>query len=322
MKSLTQIVGIACAAAVALVLSGCATVMHTSTQAVTVRSEPPGAKVYVNDVDTGQTTPTSIRLERGEQGTTLRVEREGVRPATIKLRRSVSGWVAGNAILGPLAPGGIAADYFNGAAYKLTPEAVLVAFPDPATTPNPLTRVPQVTSSGVQPVLRDSASWFYMVAGVGGMLGRRPDADCPIPDRDSGFGASYGASFLKGKHLISIRALVVEESKGGSFFTPPRVLETAVDLGVLYGRARRGSAGLASASVGLGMVVGERWCRDGGWLGTETFTEFATVGIPVQVQLHPKALSRFGFGIFGMGNLNPKRSFASVALGFSVGLLR
>lgn len=199
MKSLTQIVGIACVAAIALVLSGCATMMHTSTQAVTIRSEPPGAKVYVNDVDTGQTTPTSIRLERGEQGTTLRVEREGVRPATIKLRRSVSGWVAGNAILGPLAPGGIAADYFNGSAYKLTPEAVLVAFPDPATTPNPLTRVPQVTSSGVQPVLRDSASWFYMVAGVGGMLGRRPDADCPIPDRDSGFGASYGASLLKGK---------------------------------------------------------------------------------------------------------------------------
>ncbi|MEO2006110.1 MAG: hypothetical protein ABGY41_18670 [Candidatus Poribacteria bacterium] len=119
-----------------------------------------------------------------------------------------------------------------------------------------------------------------------------------------------------------MRAVVVEESLGGGFFTPASVRETVTDFGVLYGRASRGPKGLASASVGVGMVVGERWCRDGGWLGTETFTEFTTVGIPVQVQLHPKALSRFGFGIFGLGNLNPKRSFASVALGFSVGLLR
>ncbi|MEO2006111.1 MAG: hypothetical protein ABGY41_18675, partial [Candidatus Poribacteria bacterium] len=66
---------------------------------------------------------------------------------------------------------------------------------DPATAPNPLTRVPQVTSSGVQPILRDSASWFYMAGGVGGMLGRQRDVDCPIPDRDSRFAASYGVSF-------------------------------------------------------------------------------------------------------------------------------
>lgn len=325
MKRPTQTVRMFGIASVALVLSGCATVMHTPTQAVTVRSEPPGAKVFVDDVDTGKTTPMSVRLQRVKQGTTLRVEQEGARPATIKLRRSVSGWVAGNAVLTLLAPGGVAADYLSGSLYKLSPEAVLVDFPDPVATSRYVSRLPVVTTSGIEPVTRSSASWFYLALGSGGLLGGERDLDCPHSDRNSRIGGAIGASFMKGGHLISVRVAGQDQSliHGDFPFSTTLVSESVSDFGVLYGRATRGRAGLASASVGLAYVAGDYSCSDGGWFSTTVSQrEFATIGIPVQVQLHPKAFSRFGLGIFGFGNLNAERSFASVALAFSVGLLR
>ncbi|MDP6582724.1 MAG: PEGA domain-containing protein [Vicinamibacterales bacterium] len=298
--------------------------MHTSTQAVTVRSEPPGAKVFVGGVDTGRTTPALMRLKRSERETTLRVEHEGVRPATIELRRSVSGWVWANLMLGILAPGGLAADYLEGSLFKLSPDAVLIDFPVPATTAEAPSRPPVVTLSGVPPIRPGSTSWFYAALGRGDLRGGGRDLGCSYTDRNLRTGGALGASFLRGKHLISLRTAIQERGLryGDWLFGTTRVRESVSDYGVLYGRALRGRAGLASASIGLGFVRGEFWCRGGGWLDEPLERGFVTVGLPMEVRLHPDALARFGLGIYGFGNLNPERSFASVALGLSIGLLR
>jgi len=104
-----------------LLVVECATIIHGTRQSVSVNSVPSGAKVMVKGVHMA-TTPAVIELKRKESNLILRFEKEGYEPVEIALNRSVDGWIAGNIIFGGLI--GLAIDFIDGAAYKLSPSEV------------------------------------------------------------------------------------------------------------------------------------------------------------------------------------------------------
>lgn len=107
-----------------LMVLACATIMHGTSQDVSVNSVPTGAKVIVKGVHMA-TTPAVVKLSRKESNIVLRFEKEGYEPVEVILNRSVDGWIAGNIVFGGLI--GLAVDFINGAAYKLSPSEVNAA---------------------------------------------------------------------------------------------------------------------------------------------------------------------------------------------------
>ena len=107
-----------------LMVIACATIIHGTSQDISVNSVPSGAKVMVKGVHMA-TTPAVIKLSRKESNIILRFEKEGYEPVEVALNRSVDGWIAGNIIFGGLI--GLAIDFINGAAYKLSPSEVNAA---------------------------------------------------------------------------------------------------------------------------------------------------------------------------------------------------
>jgi len=105
----------------ALLIIGCATIIHGTRQNIAVSSVPSGAEVIVKGVHMG-TTPAVIELKRNESNIILRFEKEGYEPVEVALNRSVDGWIAGNIIFGGLI--GLAVDFISGGAYKLSPSEV------------------------------------------------------------------------------------------------------------------------------------------------------------------------------------------------------
>jgi len=104
-----------------LVLAGCASIMHGTTQEISVSSSPTGAKVTVNGMDRG-VTPVIADLKRKDNHL-IRVTLEGYQPFEMALTRSVSGWVWGNLVFGGIP--GLAIDAITGGLYKLSPEQVM-----------------------------------------------------------------------------------------------------------------------------------------------------------------------------------------------------
>ena len=100
----------------AIVIPGCATLTHGSTQSIQVVSDPPGAQVTVDDDPVAYTAPATVTLKRG-QDHVLVLRKEGFQDYSAELTRSASGAVLGNVILGGVT--GIMTDYGSGAAYEL-----------------------------------------------------------------------------------------------------------------------------------------------------------------------------------------------------------
>jgi PEGA domain len=132
----TKIFAAAGLSAVAWLGTGCATIVNGRTQAVTVTSEPSGAQVFIGSQLVG-VTPARVELKRRDAHIVLRLEKEGFSREEIALKRSVSAWVAGDAVgLNPLSCQGlnsadqcpallaanigtlVAVDFLTGAAYK------------------------------------------------------------------------------------------------------------------------------------------------------------------------------------------------------------
>ena len=99
--------GLSVLCALAVGGSGCATIAHGTRQTVTVASNPPGAVVTVLTAKPGQpavvrsrpgVTPIDVSLTRRDPHLLIRLEKEGCAPAEIRLKRSASGWIAGNLI--------------------------------------------------------------------------------------------------------------------------------------------------------------------------------------------------------------------------------
>jgi hypothetical protein len=93
------------AAVAAAASAGCATIAHGPRQTVTVISEPSGAQVTVlSDPPKGErrvrsspgATPLQLHLWRRDPNLVVRLEKEGCLPLEVRLKRTVSGWIAGD----------------------------------------------------------------------------------------------------------------------------------------------------------------------------------------------------------------------------------
>lgn len=109
-------------AVVALMLTGCATILHGTHQTIYLNSSPSGASVYIHNSKKG-VTPMSLNLRRNGNYT-LVFKKSGYKPVSIHLYKN---FLALPSILGNIFWSGIigiVVDIADGAAFKLTPEQV------------------------------------------------------------------------------------------------------------------------------------------------------------------------------------------------------
>jgi hypothetical protein len=107
--------------ALAVAMAGCATIMHGTSQELSVASTPTGAHVLVDGTEVGR-TPYVASLKRKDKHV-VRIEMPGYEPFELPISRATSGWVWGNLVFGGLP--GLAVDAITGGLYKLKPEQVL-----------------------------------------------------------------------------------------------------------------------------------------------------------------------------------------------------
>ncbi len=113
MKTLTLLTAI-CAS---LALTGCASLMHGTSQDIGISSSPTGASVTIDNQTKAQ-TPFVAKLSRKDNHI-IRIAADGYAPADLTLTRSTSGWVWGNVLFGGLI--GLAVDAMTGGLYNLNP---------------------------------------------------------------------------------------------------------------------------------------------------------------------------------------------------------
>lgn len=133
-------------ALVIVALSGCATIIHGSSQPVAFQSSPSGAAVSVNGVQTGR-TPATLSLSR-KDAHSVEISLDGYRPYQIQLQRGTSGWVWGNIVFGGLI--GLVVDASTGAMYKLSPEQISA----------------QLQASGAEARLEDDQLYLFVTLAV------------------------------------------------------------------------------------------------------------------------------------------------------------
>lgn len=83
----------------AVALSGCATLFAGGPDTVMVQSNPPGARVFVDDQLVGQ-TPMAVTLDRGVSRGLIRVEADGYQPVIVQRSKVINGWFWANLCLG------------------------------------------------------------------------------------------------------------------------------------------------------------------------------------------------------------------------------
>lgn len=118
-------------------LSGCATIVKGTTQAIPISSDPAGARVAVDGKPAG-TTPTTVTMNR-KHSHMVTLEHDAYEVENIPVTNSMGAAVAGNIIAGGLIGWGV--DAMSGAQYNLHPATVTVKLraksPVPATPPPP-----------------------------------------------------------------------------------------------------------------------------------------------------------------------------------------
>ena len=103
--------------------SGCATIVSSKSQDVTIRSTPPGAEILI-DGSVGGTTPMIARLVRKRRHTIQL--KQGDETITKATTRGFNCWYLGNLILGGII--GLIVDPITGGMYTVKPEEVHVEF--------------------------------------------------------------------------------------------------------------------------------------------------------------------------------------------------
>lgn len=106
----------------ASLLSGCASIVHGSSQDISVSSDPPGATVRTADGGPF-TTPCKITMKRNKDQV-LAVTKDGYQTQQVQISSVLAGAVAGNIIFGGIIGGAV--DAATGAAWRLEPEAIAV----------------------------------------------------------------------------------------------------------------------------------------------------------------------------------------------------
>lgn len=99
-------------------MTGCASIMHGTTQKVGISSSPTGATVSVDNKTLG-ITPLFADLKRGQEHI-ITIEMPGYEKTQLTVTKKVSGWVWGNILFGGLI--GLGVDSLSGGLYDLTPE--------------------------------------------------------------------------------------------------------------------------------------------------------------------------------------------------------
>jgi len=122
----------AAALAAAVLVSGCATIVHSGPRAIPITSQPPGATVSIYDRDDTlvmtNTTPFIAQLSPKygyfkSQNYRLVFQMPGHASAEVHIDSSVSGWYWCNFVLGG-ALGMLVVDPLTGAMFNLTPEKI------------------------------------------------------------------------------------------------------------------------------------------------------------------------------------------------------
>jgi hypothetical protein len=103
-----------------ITLSGCATIMHGTSQDIGFQSTPTNAKVTVDGLPMGN-TPVVAKLSRKDNHI-VKMNLDGYQPFEATLTRSTSGWVWGNIVFGGLI--GLAVDAMTGGLYNLSPNQI------------------------------------------------------------------------------------------------------------------------------------------------------------------------------------------------------
>jgi ABC-type Fe3+-hydroxamate transport system substrate-binding protein len=98
----------------------CATIMHGSSQEVSIASQPTGATVTVDGHPAG-VTPVAAKLGRKDMHHVV-VTMQGYQPFEIVTTRKTSGWVWGNIVFGGLI--GLAVDAITGGLYDVKPDQI------------------------------------------------------------------------------------------------------------------------------------------------------------------------------------------------------
>jgi len=145
---------------------------------------------------------------------------------------------------------------------------------------------------------RDSRFWIGSGLGVAALT---------IADEQGIFGVAAGnlnATYQFGRTLVSARVTLATLVIG----------EIYSDVGLLYGRVL--SEGSFFASVGAGVAYVE-----GDYTGLFGDNEelFATIGLPLEVQLFVRPFRFIGVGIYGFANVNPEQSFTGATFSVQIG---
>ena len=121
------------AIAVATALSGCATIIGSTTQPLTIKSTPEGANVVVinracEKIHSG-VAPMTVTLNRGAgyfkpEIYTIKFDKEGYESKEVVVTGQVNGWYFGNIIFGGLIIGMLIVDPNTGAMYSLSNDKV------------------------------------------------------------------------------------------------------------------------------------------------------------------------------------------------------
>ena len=105
-------------------LTGCATVVHGTTQKIPIASSPPGATVLIDDVPVG-VTPMVATVSRTRPHVVSFVV-DGITKDRVSLDRQMSPWVFADVFLLYVAP--VVLDVKNGAAYNFPSDTVRAQF--------------------------------------------------------------------------------------------------------------------------------------------------------------------------------------------------
>lgn len=85
---------------IASVLAGCATLMNGNFQTLNVKTNPPGATCKIGPYTI--LSPGAVTVRRNDLLKEIVCEKEGFKPATVKLQDTESDWAYGNLIIGIL----------------------------------------------------------------------------------------------------------------------------------------------------------------------------------------------------------------------------
>ncbi len=121
-----KLVSLFCAAVIMMSHSGCATIVCGKTEDVMIRSNPPGAKVKIDEFVSG-TTPMMANLVRKKRHI-ITISKEGHEDVVQNTTRGFNGWYIGNIIFGGII--GLIVDPITGAMWEVEQKEINVTLPE------------------------------------------------------------------------------------------------------------------------------------------------------------------------------------------------